>query len=385
MAEPTRARGWNIAWQILRPFMIFLCACVLVLGILAAAWSYLFENYVMPPDPSDTTEVEFVVERGSSVSTIAKNLKEADLVRNKGVFQYLSEFIGKGHQLKAGTYTLSRSMTLTEIIDILSAGDGGTDVMTFTIVEGLTVEAIGQSLVDQGVFESADRFLELCKTGEGIAENYDFIQDVVDADDEGRIYVLEGYLYPDTYEIYVGSSEETVIGKMLDRMDVIYGVAYTSRAEELGMDMDEVITLASIIEKEGKSSTFDKVSAVFHNRLDAGMALGSDVTVQYALGIKRLVLTQSELNVESQYNTYLYTGLPVGAICNPGNAAIEAALYPDSEYVEEGYLYFTLTDPETGELAFSKTLEEHEAIVEQYRPLWEAYDQKNQQSQSQEQ
>ena len=129
-------------------------------------------------------------------------------------------------------------MTIPEIIDVLSAGDGGTDVMNFTIVEGLTVEEIGQSLVDQGVFESADRFLEICRTGEGIAEDYPFIQDVVDANDEGRAYVLEGYLYPDTYEIYVGSSEETVIGRMLDRMNVIYGVAYRTRAEELGMDMD---------------------------------------------------------------------------------------------------------------------------------------------------
>lgn len=101
--------------------------------------------------------------------------------------------------------------------------------MNFTIVEGLTVEEIGQSLVDQGVFESADRFLEICRTGEGIAEDYPFIQDVVDANDEGRAYVLEGYLYPDTYEIYVGSSEETVIAGMLDRMNVIYGVA-TARA-----------------------------------------------------------------------------------------------------------------------------------------------------------
>ncbi len=379
MADPQRARGWNIVWRILRPFLIFACACLLVVGILATAWDFLYENYIMPPDPNDSTPVEFVVERGSSVSTIARELKEADLVRNKGVFQYLSEFIGKGHQLKAGTYTLSRDMTIPEIIDVLSAGDGGTDVMNFTIVEGLTVEEIGQSLVDQGVFESADRFLEICCTGEGIAEDYSFIQDVVDANDEGRAYVLEGYLYPDTYEIYVGSSEETVIGRMLDRMNVIYGVAYRTRAEELGMDMDEVITLASMIEREGKADSFDKVSAVFHNRLDAGMALGSDVTVQYALGVRRLVLTQEELAVDSAYNTYQHTGLPVGSICNPGNAAIEAALYPDSDYVEEGYLYFVLTDPETGELAFTKTLEEHDAIVEEYRPLWEAYDQASEQ------
>ncbi len=378
--NPNKARGWNIAWQILRPFTIFLCACVLTAGILSTAWKYVYSNYVMPPDPEDTTEVEFVVKRGSSVSGIARQLKEADLVRNKGVFQYLSELIGKGHQLKAGTYTLSRSMTLTQIIDTLAQGDGGTDVMKFTIVEGLSVEGIAQSLVDQKVFASADRFLELCRTGEGIKDKYDFIADVANKGDEGRIYLLEGYLYPDTYEIYVGSSEETVIGKMLDRMNVIYGAGYTSRAEELNMSMDQVVTLASIIEKEGKHDTFDKVSAVFHNRLDQKMALGSDVTVQYALGVKRLVLTQSELGVDSPYNTYTHTGLPVGAICSPGDAAIEAALYPDSDYVDEGYLYFTLTDPETGELAFSKTLEEHNALVEQYRPLWQAYDQKIQQA-----
>ena len=118
---------------------------------------------------------------------------------------------------------------------------------------------------------------------------------------------------------------------------------------------------------------------MFHNRLKENMALGSDVTVQYALGVKRLVLTQSELDTDSAYNTYLHKGLPVGAICNPGDAAIEAALFPDNDYIEEGYLYFALTDPETGELAFTKTLEEHNAVVAEYRPLWEAYDQKNQQ------
>ena len=378
MAKKEPGRGWNIVWRLFRPLVVFACACVLVIGVLATAWTYVFNNYILPPDPTDTRKVEFVVERGSSVSAIARKLKEEGFVRNKGVFQYASEFIGKGHKLKAGTYELSRSMTITEIIDILSAGDGGTQVMRFTVVEGLTVEEIAASLVEQKVFSDDDRFLELCRTGEGIADSYDFVRDVVDAQDEGRTYVLEGYLYPDTYEIYVGSSEEVVIGKMLDRMNVIYGAAYRNRAEELGMDMDEVLTLASIIEKEGLRASYAKVSAVFHNRLKEGMALGSDVTVQYAVGVKRLVLTQSELNTKSAYNTYINKGLPVGAICNPGEHAIEAALYPDGEYQEEKYLYFALTDPETGELAFSKTLEKHNEVVETYRPLWEAYDKKNQ-------
>lgn len=377
MTDKNRGRGWNIVWLIFRPIIIFLCACVLVTGILVTAWRYAYTHYIMPPDVNDTTEVEFVVKSGSSVSSIARQLKEADLVRNKGVFQYLSEFIGKGHKLKAGTYTLSRSMELTEIIDVLAAGNPPVEVMKFTVVEGLTVEGIAKSLMEQGVFTDPSRFLELCRTGEGIVNQYDFLQAAKDGARDGRSYLLEGYLFPDTYEIYVGSSEETVIGKMLDRMNVIYGVTYKKRAEELGMSMDDVIVLASMIEKEGKSSTFAKISSVFHNRLDENMALGSDVTVQYALGIRRLVLTDTDLAVESAYNTYTHKGLPVGAICNPGDAAIQAALYPDSEYVEGKYLYFTLTDPETGELAFTKSLDEHNEIVAKYRGMWAEYDKKN--------
>ena len=364
--NPNKARGWNIAWQILRPFTIFLCACVLTAGILSTAWKYVYSNYVMPPDPEDTTEVEFVVKRGSSVSSIARQLKEADLVRNKGVFQYLSELIGKGHQLKAGTYTLSRSMTLTQIIDTLAQGDGGTDVMKFTIVEGLSVEGIAQSLVDQKVFASADRFLELCRTGEGIKDKYDFIADVANKGDEGRIYLLEGYLYPDTYEIYVGSSEETVIGKMLDRMNVIYGAGYTSRAEELNMSMDQVVTLASIIEKEGKHDTFDKVSAVFHNRLEGdngevGNALQSDATIHYAMALMGLEDKDFSTDLDSPYNTYLHVGLTPTPIANPGLASLQAALNPESH----NYYYYVL-NPATGAHQFSTTQEEHEQYRAQF-------------------
>ena len=311
---------------------------------------------------------------GSSLNRVARDLEEQGLLHNGTVFKYYADLMGFGQKIQAGEYVLRRSMSMTEIIDILAAGDGGSEVMKFTVVEGLSVESIAESLVKQGVFKTPERFLELCRTGNGIKDQYDFIRTVAEQETEGRKYLLEGYLYPDTYEIYVGSSEEVVIGKMLDRMKVIYGAGYTRRAEELGMSMDEVLTLASLIEKEGKSDSFARISSVFHNRLKKDMALGSDVTVQYALNIKRLVLSQSELDTESPYNTYLHKGLPIGSICNPGDAAIEAALYPDQEYLDEEYLYFTLTDPETGEIAFSKTLEEHEATAERYRSLWAAYD-----------
>lgn len=140
------------------------------------------------------------------------------------------------------------------------------------------------------------------------------------------------------------------------------------------MTMDEVFTLASMIEKEAKTADFAKVSAVFHNRLKKGMTLGSDVTVKYVSGSEKMVLSGSDLSVESPYNTYTRKGLPVGPICNPSMDAVVAALYPDEQYLAQKYLYFCSKDPNSGELYFSKTQEEHDAAVAMYRPLWEEYD-----------
>lgn len=375
-----RKRWYEILWAVLRPVAIFLTAGVLVVGVLATTLVYAYENYVMPVDETDTTPIAFTIERGSSISKIARQLKEADIIRNKGVFQYLADFMGKGGKMRAGSYELSKNMTLVQIMEVLEAGDGGTDVMRFTLVEGLTIEGMGKSLVEQKVFADDARFLELCRSGEAFREDYAFVNALLEKGVEGRYYALEGLLFPDTYEIYVGSSEETVIGLMLTQMNKMYGIAYMDRAEELNMDMDEVLTLASIIQKEGKRSSFMKVSSVFHNRLKENMPFGSDVTLHYALKINNLVLTQSQLDTQSPYNTYVHKGLPIGPICNPGDEAIEAALYPDEEYLEGGYLYFTLTDPETAELFFSKTLQEHEEAVQKYRPLWEAYDEKRKQN-----
>ena len=127
-------------------------------------------------------------------------------------------------------------------------------------------------------------------------------------------------------------------------------------------------------EKEAKESDFTRVSAVFHNRLRAGMKLESDVTIHYITGVRRMSLSEADLGATNPYNTYLYRGLPPGPICNPSPAAIRAALYPDSAMVAEKYLYFCAKEPESGELYFSRTLEEHERAVAVYAPLWQQYD-----------
>ena len=144
------------------------------------------------------------------------------------------------------------------------------------------------------------------------------------------------------------------------------------------LTMDETMILASMIEKEASNTTdYARVSAVFHNRLQNGWKLESDPTATYLTGDDKLVLSESELNDRNPYNTYSVDGLPVGPICNPSKAAIQAALYPDLQYVNDGYLYFCATEPTSGVLAFARTREEHEANVAKYRPLWEEYDRLN--------
>ena len=133
------------------------------------------------------------------------------------------------------------------------------------------------------------------------------------------------------------------------------------------------MTLASMIEREaGMAEDFPRVSAVFHNRLREGMAMESCATLSYALGVKKYTFTETELAAVSPYNTYRNKGLPVGPICNPGRAAIQAALYPSEEYLSEGYLYFCNMNPkQTNQLVFARTYEEHRSNVVMYSPFWE--------------
>ena len=200
----------------------------------------------------------------------------------------------------------------------------------------------------------------------------------------GRKYLLEGYLAPDTYRVFTTASAESLIKTLLSQtelvMDDLYASIEANEAVAEGsfvstLTQDQTIILASMIEKEaGTADDYGRVSAVFHNRLALGMRLESDPTVKYVTGSTDFILPSDELNLDSAYNTYVISGLPIGPICNPSKAAIEAALHPNQEYINEGYLYFCSKDPDSGELQFSRTLEEHEAAVAQYRPLWEAYD-----------
>jgi len=386
MARPTlEEKSHNLTqgvWHILRTLLIYGISLMILVSAGLLAVDYAKSHYLDPVDANDDSPVLVEIPYGSGKSTIAKILagngetgQGEAVIRSEGVFKLYVDLMGYASKLKAGVYVMNRTMTMKEILDKLSEGDGRSNVTNVLIIEGNTVEEISRRLYNGGLIASSADFRERCNSREYF--NYSFIGALDDDTLEERQYLLEGYLFPDTYEIYVNSSIDTIIRKALKKFGEVWDTEKRQRAEELNLTTDQVVTLASIIEKEAKPEDFAKVSAVFYNRLDRDMKLQSCATVQYVLRTKRLNLTDTDISVNSPYNTYLHLGLPAGPICNPSEEAILAALYPDETFTQEGYLYFCTMDPEEGTLAFAKTAQEHDANVTRYRPLWIEFDEKN--------
>ena len=365
---------YNVLWRIVRPVLVLAGSLLVVAGIISGIWNKVYDEYLAPVNAADHTEIAFNVESGQSLTRVANNLESAGLIRNRTVFKYYCDFAGMGQKIQSGSYVLRPSMTMSEIAEQLTTGDGNPIVRNITLIPGWTIEEFAASLVEKGVLTDSAEFLELCRTGMKFMDYY-YVADVLKSKNAAqRKYVLEGYLAPDTYEVYVTATAEDIIRKLLSQTDHVYPAEFQSRAEELGMTMDQVITLASLIQKEAKDSDFAKTSAVFHNRIRKGMKLQSDVTIHYVTGLRKMSLTNTDLALNSPYNTYQVAGLPLGPICSPSEKAIQAALYPDETFIAENYLYFCAKDPESGELHFSRTLQEHEQAVSIYAPLWKQYD-----------
>ncbi len=395
-SERSKGFYWYSAlWKIFRPVMVFLCALAIVVGLVSSGWRKVYEDFFSPVDSTALETETFVIESGSSVTTVGRNLFEKGLIKNRGLFGYIIQFRGLTSSIQYGNYELSRSMTMFEIIDTLSSGSATTE-RTITIIPGWTLEDIADYLVEKGAAANREEFLDLCSQPELFIDSSYALQTAkAENGFKNRLYALEGYLAPDTYRIFINASVQSIISKLLGQTDkvldkLIYASDTTIAYDENGniievtdaskqyktkLTPEETVILASMIEKEaGNKNDYARISAVFHNRLNRGMKLESDATVSYVLKLKRLALTSGELSVASPYNTYIVSGLPAGPICNPSAAAIEAALYPDMEYINDGYLYFCAKEPESGETAFARTYEEHLANVERYRPSWIEYD-----------
>ena len=365
---------YSLLWRMIRPVLILAGSLLVVIGILSSIWNAVYDNYLAPPEPAGGQAIGFTVESGQSLTRVANNLEAAGLIRNRTVFKYYCDFAGLGQKIQAGSYVLHPGMTMTEIAEQLTRGDGNPIVRNITLIPGWTLETFAAKLVEDGVLADSAEFLEMCRTGTAFTDFY-YVADVLTGGNaHQRRYVLEGYLSPNTYEVYVDATAEDIIRKLLSQTENAFPVAMQDRADELGLTMDEVLILASIIEKEAKEGDFGKVSAVFHNRLNRGMPLQSDVTIHYVTGQLEMALDQDDLAISSPYNTYTNAGLPPGPICAPSEAAIRAALEPDADYLAMGYLYFCAKSPESGELVFSTNYADHQRAVEMYAPLWQQYD-----------
>lgn len=317
----------------------------------------LFVINGLNPVESRSEPVEVVIEPGMHSSEIAALLEEKELIRSKFIFQVYLRFQNEGNRFQAGTYEMTAGSTLDQMIDKLNQGDTVQEpLVKFTIPEGYTLDQLINRLEENG-FIDGDSFIELAEHAGPDQLMMPF--DVPIPDHPDLIHRLEGYFFPETYEMQEESSELDVLNRMLlelERKVSELPEDWQLRLEQLDKSFHEILTIASIVERE---VVLDEerplVAGVIYNRLEQNRELEIDATVQYALGEQRDILTFDDLEIDHPYNTYENNGLPPGPISNPGLPSIRAALYPkDTTYL----FYVTKKDGTKGHL-FAETYEEH--------------------------
>lgn len=319
---------------------LIIAAVLLIIGV---------NNFLRPMISATTAEVKplrVTIPQGTSGAEIAKILADKNLIRNESFFRLLIRWEGAGKNLKAGEYELSPTLNPRQLIKLLTSGDVYENYVRVTIPEGYTIRQITHLLDKEGIIER-ERFLELIEKGDF---PFHYISDIP----QEVNYRLEGYLFPDTYYFSREASEEEIIRRMLERFNDITEGEIKEQAQKLGLSLHEIVTLASLIEREALlAEERELIAGVFYNRLEKGMLLGSCATVQYILGEPKANLTTKDTQIPSIYNTYLHAGLPPGPIASPGKDSLLAAVRPR----ETDFLYFRARDD--GSHVFSRTLAEH--------------------------
>lgn len=322
----------------------------------------LNRDEIRQPASSDDSSVVFVVEPGETAVTIAQRLQAEGLITDAALFRRLLVYRGADQSLAAGTYQLRPNMTMDEIIVALQSGRQ--DEIAVTIPEGWRAEQIAERLEEQGIL-SAEEYVALVSQAERFRDEFVFLQELPAG------ATLEGFLFPDTYRVIAEEvTPEDFIRMQLRTFEQRVSPELRATMAEENMTLYEAIILASIVEREAVvEEERPLIAGVFENRWRDGVLLNADPTVQYALGHqpneetwwKRPLLLE-DLEVDSPYNTYEHPGLPPGPICNPGLAAIRAAVTaPPTDY----YYFVSRGD---GTHVFAETLEEHQQNVERYRP-----------------
>ena len=304
---------------------------------------YVLCLFVPPGDGSKVQDISFPP--GSGIRTLASELKAGGVIRSSWHFILVTRLRGQAHRLKAGEYRFNNAMTPALILGKLVAGD--VDYRKFALPEGYSMHQAAELLEQKGYFKRLS-FLEKCqdsallnRLGLGGA-------------------TVEGYLYPATYNLSRNGTEEQLISQMVGQFEKRYAEVGPA-AGVSGLSRHQVVTLASLIEKEAVSSEEKTlISSVFHNRLRIGMPLQSDPTAVYGVRAFAGKVSRADIERRSPYNTYLIKGLPPGPIGNPGIEALQAALKPATT----NYLYFVARQDGTHQ--FSRTLDEHNRAVTRY-------------------
>ncbi len=332
-----------------RPLKKFLVALIILLVILAALIGIDFYQKAFTPFAGFDNPVTIHIKKGSSVSGIARMLQRNKIISSYYYFRiYYRIFFSKA-SFKTGEYRFDRPMTMKEVIEKLYQGK--VVLHKITIKEGMIIKEVAAYLGKYHNINAQD-FI-----------NHAGSPHLIQALDS-KAPDLEGYLFPDTYMVHKGITAEEMVELTVAKFKEHFTHSMKWRADELNLSVREIVTLASLIEKEtsAREERF-LISSVFHNRLRIGMPMGCDPTIIYALKRDNLYkgkLGWAELKYDSPYNTRLHRGLPPGPICSPGYASIEAALYPENTK----YLYFVAKDSRSH--YFSENLGEHNRAVKKY-------------------
>lgn len=336
--------------KIIRRIVLFL----FVAAVAAGAFFYFSkESYFSEGEARSRSEFEIV--RGENALAVGERLQTSGLIPSKYYFVYYLWKIDKLHSLIAAKYQIEPNLTTAEVAAIVTTRTVSDNRIKLTFPEGWNTEQMARRLGENGL--PADAFLKIIQNPSAdFLAKYDFLNDLE------RGSSLEGYLFPDTYFFAKDASAEDIVGKMLDNFSTRVTSEMRQEIADKNQKLPEVVTLASIIQKEVVSDNDMKlVSGIFLNRLASGQPLQSCATLAFVLGETKKQYSIADTKIASPYNTYENKGLTPGPICNPGINAINAAIHPEST----AFNYF-LSDPATGKTVFSETFDQHVANKAKY-------------------
>lgn len=338
-------------------YVLFIVGLSAVLSTLGWIWA----NDLLALN-KEYTSVIVKVENDESFGNVVNTLKEKGLIEYKFLFHLYGLFSNAGSKIAPGTYELNTDMDYRALVTNMSSSSSTRQTIDITIPEGYSIDQLFQLLEEQGV-TTVEKLQDMSANW-----NYNFawLKELP----LGDYHRLEGYLFPDTYTFYLGEDAKYVLNKMLVNFQSKMGEYLEQFNQDSKYSLHDIVTIASMIEKETDGEDYTKIASVIYNRLENTGAetqgyLQIDATLVYLNGGK--IPTEEDKNIDSPYNTYLYKGLPAGPISNPGMQALYAAIKPEST----SYYYYVL-NPETKKHEFSKTYAQHQALVNQYAAANEA-------------